>query len=290
MSFKHRVMSVSFALGKGTFGNTGQNQANYSGLRMGARINRAGGPAMSTATAEIYGMKLDIMNQLSTLGMVATTVRRNSVTIKAGDSDGQAVVFQGIITNAYPDFRGIPDVPFRVEAHTGLGDALAPTDPQSFTGPTSVATILSGLAAIMGVPFENNGVSVILPKPYFSGSARSQALAAVKQAGICWNGMEDGTLAIWNPGEARGGEAPEVSEDTGMDKYPSFTSNGIALRTLFNPSIGFGKKIVVKSELPAACGTWAVYDLNHSLQAETPNGDWFSDLQAAPLGLGPFAP
>jgi hypothetical protein len=245
---------------------------------------------MSTASLEVFGMTLSMMNQLSTLGLIATTLRRNTVLVQAGDTDGLTSVFEGTITNAYPDFHGMPNVPFRVEAHTGLIDAIAPSDPRSFPQPTDVVTILSGIATLMGVPFENNGVSVMLPPSYFSGSLRNQALAAVKHAGISWNGVEDGTLAIWNPGQARGGEAPLISKDTGLDGYPSFTSNGISLRTLYNSSIGFGKKIVVQSSIPAACGTWGVYDLNHELETLTPDGSWFSDLKAAPLGLGPITP
>lgn len=291
MTFIQRLMSVSMVLGTGTFGTTSQNQINMTGLRMFAQISRAGGPSPARLTAEIYGMKLEDMNKLSTLGLVATTLRRNSITVKAGDANGQAVVFQGTIYNAYPDMNGMPDVPFRVEANTGLLESVMPTDSNSYVGPTDVVTVLSSLATIMNVPFENNGVSKILDSPHFRGSPRSQALAAVKQAGICWNGMEDGTLAIWNPGESRGGQVPLISKDTGLVRAPSFNSNGIGFRTLFNPSIGFAKKIQMKSDvLSSANGTWVVHDLNHTLSTLVPGGPWFSDIQAHPPGTGPFVP
>jgi len=309
MAFKQKKINISFALGTGTFGDTGKNQSKLEGLRAIVDIRRAGGVAMSTANIEVYGMTLDMMNQLSTLGLVATTVRRNTVQVEAGDADGMTVVFTGTIINAYPDFSSLPDVAFRVEAHTGLIDAVAPTNPQSFPQPTKASDILAGIANQLGVPFENNGVTTVLPPSYFYGSPRTQALAVVEAAGCQWNGMEDGTLAIWNPGEARGGQAPLISKDTGMVLYPQFSSNGITLRTTYNPSIGFGKKIVVESSLgdvlakslnQTANGkgvsqdkkqtTWVVFDLNHRLSAQTPRGPWFSFIQAAPLGLGPMVP
>lgn len=304
MALKKRVMSATFVLGTGTFGSTGKNTATVSKLRMGARINRAGGPAMSTAMVEIYGLTLSFMNQLSTLGLVATTLRRNSITIMAGDSDSQTVVFQGTITNAYPDLDGAPNVPFRVEAHTGLIDSIAPADPVSYPKGTTAQDALASIAAKMGVPFENNGVSVALPPgSYYYGSLRNQALAIVEHAGISWNGMEDATLAIWNPGESRGGEAPLISKATGLVNYPSFNSNGISLRTIFNPAIGFGKKISVQTALngvlskaagkgasDGAKSTWVTFDLNHELETLTPHGSWFSDLKARPLSLGPVVP
>lgn len=302
MGFSQKKLNVTFVLGTGTFGSTGKNQAKLEGLRMGCQIRRAGGVAMSTASLTIFGMTLDMMNQLNTLGLVATTVRRNSVQVEAGDEDGMTVVFTGTITNAYTDFNSMPDVPFRVEAHTGLIDAVAPTAPQSFPNPTKASDILAGIAGQMGVPFENNGVTTVLPPSYFYGSLRNQALAVVEHAGCLWNGVEDGTLAIWNPGQSRGGQAPLISKDTGMYGYPSFSSNGISLRTIFNPSIGFGKKIVVESALDDVLvkaqqtntnaktpsskkqTTWVVFDLNHNLEAQMPRGNWFSDLQASPVG------
>lgn len=308
MAFKQKKLNVSFVLGTGTFGDTGKNQAKLEGLRMRASIRRAGGVAMSTAAMEIYGMTLEMMNQLSTLGLVATTVRRNTVQVEAGDDDGMTVVFTGTITNAYPDFSNIPAVAFRVEAHTGLIDAIAPSPPQSFPNPSKASDILAGIATQMGVPFENNGVTTVLPPSYFYGSLRNQAIAVIKAAGCLWNGVEDGTLAIWNPGESRGGQAPLISKDTGLVLYPSFSSNGIALRTIYNPSIGFGKKIVVQSALDDVLvkaqkttggqgvngstkqTTWVVFDLNHELEAQFPRGRWFSDLQASPPGLGPQVP
>lgn len=285
MAFKERLLKATFVLGQGTFGDSGKNQSTLAGLRMSARINRAGGPGMSTMSLDVWGMTSSMMNQLSTLGMVATTLRRNSVTVEAGDSDGMSTVFQGTITDGHPDFAGAPDVPFRVQAHTGLIDSVAPSDPHSYPNGTDAAKVLASIATKMGVQFENNGVSVALPEgTYYSGSLRNQALQVVKDAGITWNGMEDGTLAIWMPGQSRGGSAPLVSPETGLVGYPSYTSNGIALRTIFNPAIGFGKKIVVKSSLPAASGTFVLYDLNHTLECKLPHGAWFSDLQAAPPG------
>lgn len=309
MAFVARLLQCTFTLGRGTFGADGSfNQVKLTGLRARAQIKRAGGPGMSTLSLEVYGVPLTTMNTLSTLGFVATTYRRNGVLIEAGDSNGLGAVFEGTITNAYPDFTSAPDVAFRVEAHTGLIGALAPAPVSSFRGAVDAAQVLAGIAAqwpagggSTGVPFENNGVSVILNDPYFYGSLRNQALAVVQHAGISWNGVEDGTLAIWPPGGSRGGAAPLVSKLTGLQGYPSFNSNGIRLRTIFNPSIGFGKNIVVDSALNTtlsaaaannqqsnqganAPSTWTVFDMNHDLETLTPHGNWFIDLQAHPVG------
>ena len=75
-----------------------------------------------------------------------------------------------------------------------------------------------------------------------------------------------------------------VTKNTGMIGYPTATSNGIALRNLWNPSIGLGGKINVKSNLKlnSASGVFVVYGLDHHLDSLVPHGRWFSDIKAAP--------
>lgn len=298
MAFVKRVIKATFVLGEGSFGDTGSNQVDLPVLRTTADVVYAGGNAMGTLEMSIYGMTLSQMNQLSTLGMIYTQQRRNSVTITAGEEDdsgasvsGMATVFQGTIRNAWPDMQGAPDVPFRVSAATGLIDAIAPATSISVSGTADVATLLSGLAVQMKLRFENSGVSVKLANPYYSGSARSQALAIVQDAGIEWNAGANGVLAIWTAGQSRNGAPILISKETGMDGYPSYTSNGILMRTLFNPPLGLGNSIEIKTDLKLPyAGKWSVYGLNHHLDCMVPRGRWFSDIQAAPFGSGVFTP
>jgi hypothetical protein len=39
-----------------------------------------------------------------------------------------------------------------------------------------------------------------------------------------------------------------------MVGYPAYTSTGVIVRSIYNPSIGFGHKIEVQSDLQDACG------------------------------------
>lgn len=284
MAFVERLLRVTFILGEGAFGETGANTVILSNLRIGSKIVKAGGPSMGTMQLQVFGLKLSLMNQLSTLGVIPTLIRRNTVSLEAGDSvNGMAVVFQGTITNAWSDFQASPDISFHVEAHTGLLEAVQPIQPSSFRGPASVAVIMSGLATQMGLAFENSGVTTVLANPYFYGSARNQAQSCAEAANIEWI-IDNGKLAIWPKLQSRGGQIPLVSAETGMVGYPAYTSKGIMLKTIFNPAIGYGSRISVKSILTPACGEWIVYSLNHDLDAQVPNGQWFTSIEAAPPG------
>jgi hypothetical protein len=281
VTLQRRTISVTFTLGKGSFGTDGSNNVTLDGLRVSAKISKAGGYGMSTLNMRVFGMTESVMNQLSTLGMVMSLYRRNFVLVQAG-SEGSVpgTVFVGTISNAWADFQAQPEVAFNVEAHEGLLEALTPSAARSYSGPTDVAVILSGIAAEMHVPFENNGVSVILNTPYYSGSLRNQAWTAAKDANIGIT-LDNNVLAIWNKGQPRGMTAPLISPSTGMVGYPAYTSRGIAVKTVFNPAIGFGGKIMVESAQKPASGLWVVYSLGHDLEANMPHGQWFSSIEAA---------
>jgi hypothetical protein len=60
----------------------------------------------------------------------------------------------------------------------------------------------------------------------------------------------------------------------------AYASNGLTLSTIFNPAIIPGGKIQVQSSIPAACGTWVVYAMSHTLESKTPDGQWRTDVMA----------
>lgn len=273
-------------------GSGGADTVVVTNLRMSAKIAHAGGPSDGTMDLTIYGLQFSTINRLSTLGMQINLVPKNTITLEAGQDDGQggftngSVVFVGYILSAYGDFNAQPEVSFHLTAHTLAPFATSPVPATSFNGSSDVATMMSGFAALMALKFENNGVSSKISNPYFSGSARQQAQACVDAAGINWNHGDLGTLAIWPKNGSRGGQVPVISPSTGMKGYPSYTAYGISVETIFNTSIGFGASFQVQSSLQAACGIWVVYGLSHFLESDMPGGAWFSTV----LGYNPKYP
>lgn len=287
-SFTKKLIDVTFKLGQGSFGTAGTDTVKLSGLRCSATIIKAGGQSMSMANVRVWGMTLEMMNKLSTLGLFVTQVRRNVLIVEAGDEQaGMSVVFEGTIQDAWADFGGMPDVPFVVQAFAGLEEAIKPVPPTSYRGPTDVATIMLSLANQMGLAFENTGVQgVVLADPYFPGTAREQALRVAAAANINMS-IDVGKLAIWPKGKERGSQVPVISPETGMIGYPSYTSKGVVVRSLYNPNVAFGSKIQINSSLKPASGQWIVYMLQYHLESQLPNGEWSMMMEAAPPGFGP---
>lgn len=287
-----------------TFVESGTDTVNIKNLRMSVRVQNSGAPAGNTAQLKIYGAAPSLMNQLATLGMVFNLVPKNTLTISAGDdAAGMSVIFSGTVVGAYGDYSSQPDVPFHFECLAGLADAVVPAAVSSFTGATSVVTIMQGLARQMGMGFENNGVDAQLSSPYFSGSLMVQAQKCADHAGIEWGIFNGNTLAIWKRGGNRSTpDVPVISPATGMIGYPAFTQQGIVVSTVFNPQLSFGQLVKVQSSLlediaavqkpqqmsnqnVAASGnvfptTWAINKLDLALDAQVPRGEWRSTVYA----------
>lgn len=286
MSFVRRLLNISFDLASGSFQNTTSTSTQLIKLRTSVRVKKAGTIA-PTAQIEIRGMTLSDMNRLSTLGMVINLVRRNTVTIEAGDEGGSmTTVFQGNITNAW--FEGVsqPDVIFHVEATSTLGTNTTNTAPTSYQGSTDVSTVMGQLAGKAGLTLENNGVNVKISNPYFPGSIGQQIQACAKAAG-CAAVVDGQTLAIIPPNGSRQGNSPTISPATGMIGYPIFTVQGPYVKTIFNPAVKFYSKVTIQSDITPACGDWTVIGLDYALDSYLPSGDWMMGLQCYNLANGP---
>lgn len=281
-AFTRKRLDLTVTLGTGQFGDTVGDTVTLSRLRMSAELIKAGGETMAQLQLRVFGLPEKIMNQLTTIGYVGMAFKaKNSIQLAAGDDEsGMTTIFMGTIYDAWADYNSAPDVAFNVIANTGLAALIKPVDAISFKGSTSVAQIMAGLAQTMGLTFENNGVDVQLSNPYFPGTALMQVRACARAANIYYT-VDNGTLAIWPKLGARAGVIPLISPATGMVGYPALNSNGMTVKTLFNPDIRPGGDVKIESSIPMACGTWHLFDISHSLSSETPDGPWFTSFNCS---------
>lgn len=298
MSFVKRQVDVTFRLGGGkTFQTQQGNTAKGGGLRIESTISKAGSVGMPTLTARIYGLTQDILTSVSTLGTVYGAVFNNQITLEAGDENGKASVFIGIIDTAWTDYEDPANPALEVRAHTGLLEATRPLPPTSFTGPTDVVTIIKSIATQINWQVETNGVSSIIRGgqgggPYYSGTAREQIIQAARAAHIhVWIDSDPSgaqVIALWPWDGIRNSSPPLISADTGMVGYPAWEQNALRVTTLFNPSIAaagigpggilLGGTIQVKSLVPNASGIWQVFSVTHELDSNVQDGEgrWFT--------------
>lgn len=285
MSLIERKITVTLEYGTGPDGlGPPEEPSRIEGHRVSATVRIAGGASMGSADVRIYGLSLSLMNKFSTVGKLPLAIRRNILTIEAGDEQsGMSQIFKGTIQAAWADMLGAPEVAFQIQAFSGLVEAMTIIPGTSYPGGFDVAAAMQKLAGQMQLDFENNGVQVTLPKSYFPGAARDQAATIARDANINWV-IENGTLAIWPKGGARGGTQPRLAADSGMVGYPTYTGTGIVATTLFNPNIRFGATVEVDTILLPAKGIWNVLTLVHDIEALVAGGKWFTQVQLTPPG------
>lgn len=287
MTFSRKIINLRFELGAGDFGAPGLDTVDLTGLRTTVDITHAGGNSLSLAEIRIWGMPLDVMNKLTLLNVYATPERvNNRITISAGDEDGGvAVCFVGGIQEAWADGSDPPGIAFHVSAASAFVENIRPIPPTTFSGYVDVALVVSGIAAQMGLSIENNGVTGRLADPYFPGSLGAQLESICRAADIEYHiDTIARVVAIWPRRGHRDGPSIVVSSETGLIGYPTFTQNGVRLRSLYNPNMIFGRKLEVRSQLSPACGTWVVANVNHNLDAEVTGGQWATEVECTLFG------
>lgn len=292
-SFTIKNLRFTFTLANNAkFQGTNSNVLQVSGLRALATIRGAGLPAFPEATLTIYGLLQDDMNALTSLQFQPLSMLRNTVVVEA-DSSGLgnfATVFSGQIITSGPDYDGVPDVPFHISARVLGFESLNPATATSYTGPTSVATIVNALASKMGYVFENNGVATQLSSPYFSGTLAEQLRTVKQQAGIDVY-IEDNVIAICPPGGVRNQQTFVLSPTSGLVGYPKLDYNRgyVYAKSRFNPGMRFGGPLVLQdSDVPLANGSWVIGTISHdidSLVLSSPK--WFTDVLLYPKGNSP---
>ncbi|MVW80171.1 baseplate hub protein [Bordetella sp. 02P26C-1] len=277
-TLEKRRIQTTITLGEGQFGEGKGSEVVLSGYRATVLVEQISTDKQASLQMVIYGLPLDMMNRLTCIGPVMSQVRFNGITVTAG-TDGAILgtVYQGTITQAWADLSAMPDSKLNIVAQAAYIDAIKPVPASSFKGAVAVDQIMSGLAAQMGLAFENNGVSVKLSNPYFPGTAYDQVRACAKAAGISFI-IDRGVLAIWPMNSARAEGPIRVAPDTNLVGFPAFTASGIVLTTFFEPNIAVGKRVEVDSALQVAAGEWIVYNCYHYLESETPGGKWFTQM------------
>jgi hypothetical protein len=286
-NYIQRRIDLIFEIGRGKNGEDGTELITIRGLRVSAQIEKLSAIVGGSGACQVavYGLPFELINALSSMGEQIPLVRKNKITVLAGDQNSVAEVFSGDIVEAWADFNAMPDVAMTISAMPGLLAAVKPVDALSVDGTVDAVLLMRQLADRMGYQFENSGVpATMLDHPYYPGTAMDQAGAIAVAAHINWT-IDHDTLAIWPINGFRpGGDIPLISRETGMIGYPSYARNGIKVRSAFNPAIKFGGKMKIDCEIHGATGEWIIFMMSHDLMSEAPDGPWFTDLEGYRLG------
>lgn len=279
-SFQKRAVRLRFQMRTGKILSTEADVVSLDGHRMEAMIERSGANlGAGVMNLRVWGMRADLMGQFATDMLSPFQVRGDLVSLEVlNESVGTTTAFEGTMLSANMDFSGAPEVSFNVFARSGYWANVTPAAPNSYRGAASVANILEALAKTQGWGFANYGVTTMLSNPYLAGTAWDQIQKITSAAGIAAT-VENNTLHIWPANGQRGDEVIEVSAVNGMLGCPTFKLPGIELRTIYNPELAYGKQVLIKSDaVPKANGVFKIFQVNHQLSTNIPDGPWFSTI------------
>lgn len=261
----------------------------YEGVETHVQIEKPGEPDQNKATVEMYNLSMDAMRDMTTLSFRPLQTKKNLIVIFAGDeTEGMSQCFAGEIDTAYADFSGAPTIKMHIEAAAGSYPSLKASPPIAVKGSQSAASLIEQFAKESGYTFRNNGVSASVKNAVLNGSPVQKMRAVAGMVG-CELLIDDNVVKIqpYDKGLDEG-NAVLMSKDSGMLGYPTFTSEGISLKCLYNPDLQLGGMIEVDTVVPGAKGTWKITKLSHSLVANAISpGDWFSSIEASPLDAEP---
>lgn len=280
--FLEREIQLTIQLGAGTFGDQVGNAVILSGLRIFADMAAPCGESMGAMQMRVYGLTQSMMNQLTTIGVFGQVAGASKIAVAAGEKDkALTTIFQGSIWQAWADYNSAPEVAFNMIAYVGMNIALKPVEASSYTGATDVSFIMESLAMDADLAFVDGGVNVTLSSPYLSGSILDQIKECARAANIYYK-IEAETLTIWPKDGIVAGPEPVISPDTGMIGYPALSSQGMTVKTLFNPNVTMGGLINVESSLKMATGQFQVLNYTHNISCLAPGGPWFTEILCFP--------
>ncbi|MHB1246174.1 MAG: baseplate hub protein [Sulfuriferula sp.] len=276
-----RNIKAEITLGAGQFGDEEGDTISLTGLRIMAAINLYGGEAQGQAAIRIFGLPLAVMNKLTSVGPIMNQIRmKNTIRIYAGDEGApMSLVYQGVIDTAYAELNSAPDVALAIVALGGYDAAMKTANPTSFPGAVDVAVMMEGFAKQLSLGFKNSGVSVKLSNHSCNGTLLDRINECAHAAGINYS-IDRGVLRIWNQMSHTDDDTIHLSPQSGLVGYPALNSQYIALKSIFIPNAHLGQRVTVSgSDVENINGTWTIFTVTHNLESQTPNGQWFTELQ-----------
>lgn len=282
ISLENRRIRIVINLRSGTF-EDGSDKVIIDDLPMHVEIVRAGLPSFPEANVTVWGLSLNKMKALSMVGSYALQRYKNNIKIYAGtgDPDLLPLVFQGVQWFGAMTAEGDGNVRFDMKSFTGYFEAAVPKSPTTVQGSVPAADLVRQFANDAGFNFVNQGVTASVKDSIIQGDNihKMQLVANMIGANLI---IDDNTVTLL-PKDV-GLDIPEaaISAETGMMGYPTLTSIGLQVTSIFRPEIRFNQYVTVKSviPIPTASEKHRVLKLVHTLDANVNDGgSWQTSIE-----------
>lgn len=247
-----------------------------------------GGAQFGNAKVEIYGLKLDDMNQIARLWLETLTPNTTDrLSIDVWDGGNYVPLFQGVITWSAVNAAGMPEVKLEIEANTAMAAMIEPASPYAQEGPINLQDALTAILSPAGltVEFADTVPQLQLVKVRVDGTPLDQAITLMNAVPeLVWH-INLQRFHVRPVNGPLGGAPVPINKDNGMISYPVYSTSGVTLATLFNPSIRPGVALDIQTAFDFVNRTkWVAAVLQHTLQPNMPGGQWLTQIAAQSYG------
>ena len=280
MTYKIRTAKIQFTLQDGaTFDGDKGNILTIDGARMEAQLSFTGGFTGTLATIRIYGLGMGYMSRLAGRGVQLDSNRQKFI-IRL-DVNG-VEVFLGYANWCYIDANSQPEIALVVQAAAQGEINLMPMPDTHIATTTTVADAARKIAVNTNIAITDY-TNYTLPSVYTTGTVGNQLIqlmqATLKVYPKFQYDLNYSYLDLFSSDNALDYEIINVSKETGMIGYPTFTQTGINITTIFNPKFSLQKVINLTSDLPNISGKYQIIDgCTANLSTVIDGGPWTSTI------------
>lgn len=247
-----------------------------------------GGNQFGNAKVQIFGVPLDAMNKIARLWLeVLSPSNTDTLTIDVWDGANFVPFFNGVITWSAINASGAPQIALEIEANSAMVAMNTVAPPYAQDTPIALQ---DALQQILGptdlvVEFAESVPALQIQKAHLIGSPMDQAATLMNYfPELTWY-INLQRFLVRPVNGPLGGDPVRINRTTGMIGYPTYSTSGVTLATIFDARIRPGLALDIQTDFDFVNRTkWVAAVLQHTLEPNKPGGNWITQIAAQSYG------
>lgn len=269
-------------------GDTLQSTYEFIQHRMSITVTQGGGQ-FGNAKVQIFGAALDAMNNIARLWLeVLSPSNNDTLDIDVWDGANFVPFFQGVITWSAINASGSPNVALEIEANDSMVAMNTVAQPYAQDTPIALQDALTTILEPAGlvVEFAESVPDLQIQKAHLLGSPMEQANTLMNYFPELTHYTNLRRFIVRPVNGPLGGDPLPVNKGTGMIGYPTYSSSGITLATLFDARLRLGLALDIQTTSFEFINRtkWVCAVLQHNIQPNWPGGQWVTQIAAQAYG------
>jgi hypothetical protein len=247
-----------------------------------------GGNQFGNAKVAIYGVPLDAMNKIARLWLeVLSPTNTDTLTIDVWDGSNFVPFFAGVITWSAINAGGAPQVALEIEANSAMIAMNTVASPYAQDEPVALQDALQQILEPTGLVVEfSDSVPVLdIQRAHLIGTPMDQAAALMNYfPELTWY-INLQRFLVRPVNGPLGSDPVPINKTNGMIGYPTYSTSGVQLATIFNPRIRPGLALDIQTMFDFVNRTkWVAAVLQHNIEPNMPGGQWMTAIAAQSYG------